>query len=329
MTEEAFDLLAEPIETPDPNDPRHHLARVELTDTLTELTEILDELPGADLFTEAKVEPIKGGLRRTKELTGDAMKAYGDVTTGAGDVLHGTTKLSLKLIGLSAKLINFVCQMITKVPVTVTSMIEDLGRVSGNALAGLTGKMQLYLPAESLDLFDKEIKGEIEHFIRICEIFSAGEGWTTKLFADDFKRYKQLKKISNKLATIRYEPTAINLKAEGVVDTYFNPNGEYYTKLKSLSDFFRSKKTDLEKLRSALQTKLATNENSGNFYKLSPANRLKAEDSVEMISRFMSVVGKYFKYVDQDLTTLRGQLIQLGKSAAKTKLKSKGQHDGT
>lgn len=329
MTEEAFDLLAEPIDAPDPNDPKYHLARVELTDTLTELAEILDELPGTDLFTEAKVEPIKGGLRRTKELTGDAMKAYGDVTTGAGDVLHGSTKLSLKLIGLSAKLINFVCQMITKVPVTVTSMIDDLGRISGNALAGLTGKIQLYLPAESLDLFDKEIKGEIEHFIRVCEVFSAGDEWTTKLFADDFKRYRQLKQISNKLASIRYEPTIVNLKAEGVVDTYFNPKGEYYVRLKSLGDFFRSKKTDLEKLRSALQSKVAASENSGNFYKLSAANRLKAQDSVEMISRFMSVIGKYFRYVDQDLTTIHGQLVQLGKSAARSKLKSKGQHDGT
>ena len=325
----------------------------EFVDTLTELAESCYEPGEFEVFTEDKVDTggFKQAVKRTAETTAMAAKAYDDVTTGMGSALYHSSKLTLRILGLAMKLIGFICKLIGSIPRMIDKVLEKTTRVTKETWHKLTGKMDLWITDKAVALFEREIKEEVDHFLRLCKIFSnkspwnepsivtktaanavkagvkvatlgkAGTEWVDQLTRDDFKVYKAMVKIHNKISRIRYEKTTIPIKGDYVRDTYFTKDSDYFKKMRSLNEFFASKTPELLELQQALKDKITNAEGDGSFFQLKGGNRDKAFKSIDMVGKFMTLIGKYFQYVREDLKTLSNHMAEADKSEVRQELK--------
>lgn len=279
-------------------------------------------------------------IARTAETTGKVVQAHADTTKGGGEFIYQSTKLGFSLLGMITKVVKFIFTALSKIPAAINYLFEKIKEISVSTLRKIQGKMELYITVGDLAIFEQEIKGEIERFMKLCEVFSKGTSYkdggnvlirilpvVKKLGENDFAYYKDMKKISLKLQMISYEKTEVVIKNDRKItpdgktaaDIYFSEDSDYYKRLSALNKFFLSKKDEFDALQKGLYDKLNDARNNGTWSQLSAGDRKIATESIKFVGSFMSVIGKYFRYVAEDLATINKHIKEIKAAEGKGK----------
>jgi hypothetical protein len=243
-----------------------------------------------------------GTIKTTKEMA----SLYGGVTDAGGQVLGAGYNTGLKAAELAVKILNFVVKIAMILPNALISLIDKIFSSAHDISMHIENKMELWITKGDLDFFKTNVMGEIKHFVELCDIYSDSKEVTSKLLKKNLERFKELNIITVKLKTIRYAKTVVEIKNQKNFQTYFNPDSTYYKTMEaSLGEFHKYQKK-LSELANNIETLIHSAELDSSIFKLSPKEQSMVRESFQMVVTFANSIGKYLRYVQEDLKTIGG-----------------------
>lgn len=295
-------------------------------------------------FDEAVDDPRVNATRRndqikdnTKITTRDALKVYDTVTTAGGTFIGGLWKLFMKVVGIIAKSISFIITWIGKGMNGISSLISKIGKIPQNIRDKIKGNVRLYITANDIEmLYNNSLLSKIDTFVAILSDLTKGDFWGTTfhprpgkkilISKTDFKLCKDLKRIYNDVHAIKFSETLIEMKNAEVVSIYFGDSDviqfkdldnndhqcNYYEALKQLAVDLSRHRDTLNVLQKDFSAKMRETKDNGNFASLRSKEQRMINDTMQMISKVMAIVGNATKCILQDVKTMDKIVSKLG-----------------
>ena len=307
-------------------------------------------LTDPELYLEARVNTTKESLlskgkkavKGTAETTGQILGVYDDVTTGGGAIIKALWNVTINALRLIAKILKFVLTAISKLPELIAKGFHQIMNIPVEIRHKIRGNIKLYIAAGDLEYFYNTIFPEIKVFIDLTEDISKGDMWGTFFKRDvnksdpnatfefpggrdDMKIHRAMKVSYNKLKSLRFEPSVIEMKDQRTVDIYFHNQksitftdlsgkkheSSYYDALKALVTELNTFSPDLKRVQDLVSDKLARTQGNQEFARLKAGARENIKESVLMVSRVVNIIGMLLKCINDDRATMNATLKKL------------------
>lgn len=311
-------------------------------DTIKEYNESME------LYLEAVDDPkvtrrtgLKEGLKNTGDLAKLTGQAIGGVVDAKAGVYNATATLVGKVFAKSAKIFYWMMGKVSKTINNITDLGSKVGNIPESIISKIRGDIQLYITVGDLEgIYNTSIIKRLDDFITVMDAFTRGEVWGMifkkflvpndyKLSKTDDKYCKDLNKLYNELAKIKFNPTTVDMSNPKNKEKYFSTKGNihftdlrgnshdsnYYDALKTLVTDLTSRKKEIENLEKAFGEKMNRSHMEQAWAKLSNSDRDQVTKALKNCMGVVTVIGDMLKYVTTDINTMNDTVDKIIKSS--------------
>lgn len=311
----------------------------EFCSALDQLPVIMDP----EIYLEAVVDPspkksistnIGDTIRATAKTTSDVGNSYGKLVNSNASALQVVWSLVIKCFNIAITAINFIVQKLVKVPAGILSLIERVEKIPVDIRNKVRGNIQLYITAEDIkSIYNQNILFQLHTFIGLAERFSTGNTWSTLfnrrndnntndlknfIFGEnDMKLCKEMDVIYKSLYRLQFKPTTIDMSLHESRNLYFGSKqiifndlsgkrheDNYLKSLYQLTSDINTERKRLDVIRQAIGNKYSNTQANSEFTKLSKSQRDRIANTIQMMSKIISVVGNMVRYIIIDIDTI-------------------------
>lgn len=300
----------------------------------------LDELgliTDCELYDE-KVKSVDQSLRRfgkdvrrnTVSTTLDVGKAYGNIVDSNASVIKSIWDLMMRALHLSVRAISFVLRKISYIPYAIIRLGDKIADIPSDVRNKIRGNIKLYITVADIhSLYNNQLLVKLETLIALATRLSTGDMWGTFISRrdssqkiifgeNDMKTCKEMLKIYEQIKMLEFTPSTIEMKDEATVNVYFGTaqaveftdlhgkkhKSTYYEALTVLLDDIDKQKKNMETIQKSIGEKYTQTQANTNFSKLHYTQQALIKDTINMMSKSISVVGNIIRYVNIDIETL-------------------------
>lgn len=282
-----------------------------------------------------RIKGVKGPLHDTRKSTKDVLKAYNDVTTSSGNLMKTLWNIMMKGFHLAVKVLVYIINTVAKIPDFINNLLKNIISIPEEVRRKIRGDIKLYIPLQDLELFQKKI---FPHIIRFSN--AANEIRKGNMFGTFFNRRNQgdsgIKKILftendikyarimldafNKMKNIRFSKTNIEINNPAIMKLYFGGEnsyeyvnregkkvkGNYYSALIDIFEHIREYDFLFKELKEDLSMKFDETITNRKIEGLSDNNKNLIKDTMEIMVKFINMMGNLIRYIVADMKTLDG-----------------------
>jgi hypothetical protein len=293
---------------------------------------------------------VSNTIKNTKETTRDVAKAYSSITDANAGLLKNTWNLLMSAVNLIVRIASFIVKQLSNIPLIVMKVLNKVMDIPGDIRAKIRGNIKLYITANDIEnLYNKSLLIRIEQFIAYARKLSQGDTWH-KVFAiskvttpdgksievnpSDIRICKEMNKLYQGMASLRFNETEIDMKNTNNVNTYFGDDKSikfaykgkqyecnYYTAVKGLMDNLNTYKQGIQAIQSSIDTKLNLTYDNSNYARLNVNQQGIINNAVQQISKVIAIIGNIIKYVMQDMKTIESSVDKVLQASQNNKTK--------
>jgi len=282
---------------------------------------------------------VKGTIRNTIDTTGDLAVAYDDITSANAKLIKSFWDVFASALKLITKSISFIISKLANIPAALNNLIIAAGRIPEKVMAKIRGDIQLYITINDIEaIYNQMIIYNIDTFISTTSALSEGDLWGTMFKKkekkgsitlsssnNDIKLFKKLDKIYDRLKSVQFIPTTINMKDKTNLDIYFRNKkaikfktlegklfqGSYLEALSKLVKDLNERKSDLSELATSIGEKYDQTQANQTFAKLNKMDQETIVKGIRMISKVVALTGSIVKHVIQDTNTIQKKMKKI------------------
>lgn len=300
----------------------------------------LDELgliTDCELYAE-KVKSVDQSLRRfgkdvrrnTVSTTLDVGKAYGNIVDSNASVIKSIWDLMMRALHLSVRAISFVLRKISYIPYAIIRLGDKIADIPSDVRNKIRGNIKLYITVADIhSLYNNQLLVKLETLLGLATRLSTGDMWGTFISRrdsnrkiifgeNDMKTCKEMLKIYDQIKMLEFTPSTIEMKDEATVNVYFGTaqaveftdlhgkkhKSTYYEALTVLLNDIDKQKKNMETIQKSIGEKYTQTQANTNFSKLHYTQQTLIRDTINMMSKSISVVGNIIRYVNTDIETI-------------------------
>ena len=302
-----------------------------LSETLDDLDALLIE---CEIFEEGSLflEDVSGqgkaggtlrqAMDRGGELRRGTAEAYGATTDAGGNVLYHSVNLGTKIMVLLSKVLAFILNLISKIPEFLTKIVDFITKWTKRGYMKLTGKIGMYITYEDLNYFQKNIKQNIEDYIKAASTFGQDtKQWNMKSNinvigkiasgqgSSDLNSYKNMKSRYLMLKTVKFKETILDFKDPRIQQTYFSSDSAYFNLINEIMGWLGEYKEQMKQIEETMKDRIRDSQFEGNYNELQLSQKTKIQLAVKWTAGVYKLIAEFMKYVMQDLKTIEKRMV--------------------
>lgn len=320
----------------------------EFCESLDELGMLLDDEMYVEEVNDPKVKGKKERsriIKNTVDTTKDVAEIYNDVTSANGNIIKATWDLVIKCVKICTSVISWMVNKLAMIPKFILNVINKAEQIPDDIRAKIRGDIRIYITVEDIKvLYNNSLLAYLEQFFSQLGILVKGDMWGTffrrrgdngvepgNLFSNnDLKTIKNMRSVYNNISRITFKPTTITMNSQKMIDLYFGKgknitytdlkgntfSGTYLEALRQLSVTLQAKQTILKSLQKDLGDKFDRTTSNSEFGNLHPRDQKQIMESMQMISKVLTITGNLSRYIMEDVKTINtatNTLIKKGK----------------
>ena len=319
--------------------------------------DMLESLINNTLYTEVvgnkektfknTVKDIVGNTNKTIEKTGNV---YHNVTDAGGAIYRGEFNIIMSAVTLISKIAVFFANKIGTVASLISKTIDNIGDIPQSIRNKIRGNITLYITVNDIDdLYNNALLAKLETFTKYMERLTKGDTWTT-LFSkrgkmldklnnmndNDIGLCKEMKKEFNYFSKLRFDKTVIDMSIKDNVSIYIGADKcikfndlkgkshytSYYDALDLLVKELTRYSQIINSLREDLGEKFNKSQCNQQFSKLNTHSQHIITETIQMISKFISIIANMVRYIIIDMQTVRGVYQKISQKKWKEEVNS-------
>lgn len=310
----------------------------------------LDALVGPELYLEALVDNrnnregrFKSSWNNTVSTTKDVMGAYDQTTEGNSKLIKGIWDLVMAAVSLIVKITNFIVSNLSKIPTLIANTIVKISQLPASAVNKIRGNITIYISAGDIQGLYNKVFPAIKGFTTLAETMSQGDFWGTfwkprdtdnpkNPSENDMKLGKDLRKKYSEIQLLEFHPSIIEIN-DDTRQIYFQNakvvkfhdlagkahDDTYLDSMKVLSEDLKKLKKPIEAIRSMIGEKYEKSQMDVRFAKLGAKAQREVSESIQAISKVITIIGNLIRYTKADMTTMQKSAITVQKKVEKDK----------
>ena len=302
-----------------------------------------------DPFTEAVHDErhrfkksVGDTVRNTVDTTRDVARAYGNITDANAGLIKNTWNLLSKAVDIAVKASAFIINKISGIPNAVLDATAWVMKVPEKLRLRVNHNIELYLTINDIELlYNKSLLVDIDTYITNASELSKGEtwavskggivGWVTRLASGekmsptDIKRIQKMNDLYIQMQSVKFEKETVAVSNPDIAKKYFSVekavnftdlkglqhNSYYLDALVALAKHLDTKKSELKVIQESLGAKYDKSLASADFTKLTKEHQNLVTNSIQQLSKVMSIVGNLIKCVLEDADTIKKESVRI------------------
>lgn len=278
-------------------------------------------------------------VSRTVKTTKDVAGAYNNITDAGGDVIKSIWDLAFGAITLTIRVISFILRKISLIPKGILAVANKVASIPTNLRDKIRGNVKIYITAADLqNLYNQSLLRSLDEFIAYGKELSTGSTWGTffsrredwvktgdtngtefKVSANDISTCKKMRGLYVRLKLMEFEESTVEMNKPETRNIYFGTDksisftdlrgqqhqSTYFDALVQLMKDIQTREADLRQINEAIGNKYDQTMMNQQFTKLPKNAQNLIAESIQMISKVISIVGNIIKCITSDMNTIK------------------------